>query len=734
MKKHLNMSLRILMLALPFAVAAPFAAYAFSGGSGTVASPYLISSCTDLQAMKDSLAANYKLASDIDCSATTGWNGGSGFAPVGTSTAPFTGVLNGNGHTVSGLYINRPSTDDIGLFGYTNIGTTTSPTVDGPFKTIYDLSLTGVNITGRTHTGGLIGYYGGRQNSLLSTTSVSGSVTGYDYTGGLVGYAPAANQSDLVITDAIVAHSYSSATVSGHDNVGGLIGYPFGATGYNYASGNVSGHDFIGGLLGLQDEGAPVFRSYATGAVSGNNQVGGLIGDAYGDTFDCHADGSVTGVQNIGGLLGRGNNSVYNECYATGTVTGTTNVGGYIGDSESSNQINAFSTGAVYGSVAVGGFLGTRVDSGTGPTNSYWYDRPGDNATSCYSQGNSGCTKIDDAGGGIAYFYNSSASAPMSAWDFASTPVWDVASLFPILHWQSPVISSVASSPLVTSGTVTWTTDKLSDSTVAYGASSGVYTTSTSSASSVTSHSIGLTGLSAATTYYYVVVSSNAWRNPATSTEYTFTTFSPFAVTTSAAGPLGQTSVVLNGAISSTGGQTVSSRGFRWGSNAAYGATTTESGSFSAGSFTSTLSGLKCGTRYYFDAYAVGTSGVAYGSDQTLVTAACSGSVTTSSGGASGYPQAPVVNTQGPAWILSRVFNRDLSIGMSGSDVRALQVYLNGHGFPVAITGPGSKGQETLLFGSQTQAALARLQAARGISPAVGYFGPVTRAYVATHQ
>ena len=75
-------------------------------------------------------------------------------------------------------------------------------------------------------------------------------------------------------------------------------------------------------------------------------------------------------------------------------------------------------------------------------------------------------------------------------------------------------------------------------------------------------------------------------------------------------------------------------------------------------------------------------------------------------------------------------FTRDLEVGSTGADVKALQVYLNSHGYAVSSSGPGSPGNETERFGGLTRAALAKLQKAAGITPAVGYFGPKTRAYV----
>lgn len=80
-----------------------------------------------------------------------------------------------------------------------------------------------------------------------------------------------------------------------------------------------------------------------------------------------------------------------------------------------------------------------------------------------------------------------------------------------------------------------------------------------------------------------------------------------------------------------------------------------------------------------------------------------------------------------------RVFTRSLTLGSTGADVKALQQLLNSAGFTVAISGTGSPGRESSYFGSLTRAALARYQAAHGIKPSFGYFGPITRAYIAAH-
>lgn len=93
--------------------------------------------------------------------------------------------------------------------------------------------------------------------------------------------------------------------------------------------------------------------------------------------------------------------------------------------------------------------------------------------------------------------------------------------------------------------------------------------------------------------------------------------------------------------------------------------------------------------------------------------------------GVAGVPAGASAQTQATASV-AFTFTRDLTIGSVGADVTALQTLLinRGFGIPAGATG---------YFGAQTQAALARYQAANGIAPAAGYFGPITRAHVAAN-
>lgn len=78
---------------------------------------------------------------------------------------------------------------------------------------------------------------------------------------------------------------------------------------------------------------------------------------------------------------------------------------------------------------------------------------------------------------------------------------------------------------------------------------------------------------------------------------------------------------------------------------------------------------------------------------------------------------------QGASPSQSLSFARDLTLGSSGSDVTRLQEFLltSGYAIPAGLTG---------YFGEQTRAALIQYQLAYGIAPAVGYFGPITRARI----
>lgn len=100
-------------------------------------------------------------------------------------------------------------------------------------------------------------------------------------------------------------------------------------------------------------------------------------------------------------------------------------------------------------------------------------------------------------------------------------------------------------------------------------------------------------------------------------------------------------------------------------------------------------------------------------------------------GGSSSYvPSQQVIVPTAPVTQPQISFTKTLQTGMTNPEVKTLQQYLNSKGFIVSKSGAGSVGKETNYFGPATRSALARFQKANNITPAVGFFGPVTRGFI----
>jgi hypothetical protein len=342
-------------------------------GSGTAADPYRITTAADLQAMAADRDAHYVLAGDVDAAETAGWNDGAGFAPVGNDTAPFAGSLDGDGHVVSGLTIDRPGADEVGLFGALDRG-----------GDVRDLQLEDVRVAGRSAVGGLAGNNDGAVSRVVVTGRVEGTrtvgglagrnqgtvtasvsaatVRGVDRVGGLVGTnaGPRSPARGPLRSAVLVTGSTATGDVTGERNVGGLVGENVQATVVDSAAaGDVDGGEArVGGLVGVNDRGT-VIGSAARGDVTGGERTGGLVGySLVGDVVDAAARGDVTGGERTGGLVGYLEGSVLVGSAATGNVTGDADVGGLVGFGFISTMSNSYARGAVDGSTRVGGLVG----------------------------------------------------------------------------------------------------------------------------------------------------------------------------------------------------------------------------------------------------------------------------------------------------------------------------------------------------------------------------------------
>jgi len=280
---------------------------------------------TDLQGISGNLNGRYAMGADIDASSTSTWNSGSGFQPLGNNTSQFTGTLDGLGHTITGLTINRTGTDYVGLFGYT-----------GTFGRINNLGLVGGSVSGQTKVGALAGWNSGNITNSYASTAVTG--TGSE-AGGLVG-----------TSQGEIRNSHASGAVSGGLAVGGLVGWNQSLISDSYATGNVTATgQWSGGLVGYMLNQGAISGSYASGNVTSTSaDVGGLVGwwasnaTAAAAITNSYATGAVTGTDHVGGLVGYKIQTlgVINNSYAAGAVSGSTNVGGLVGLWEAGAGIN----------------------------------------------------------------------------------------------------------------------------------------------------------------------------------------------------------------------------------------------------------------------------------------------------------------------------------------------------------------------------------------------------------
>lgn len=370
-------------------------------GTGTLANPYIISDVDDLQDMENDLTAYYELGSNINALATSGWNGGLGFEPVGTVGTPFTGSLDSKGFTISDLFINRPLLNQIGLFG----------TVDG--ATLTDVILADVDITGRDEVGGLVGYIDGT-GSVVSDCHVTGAVEGDDWVGGLIG------QDNAI--DTVMADCDTSGTVTGGDDgIGGLIG---GIISINVTISDChstatitsgAGAWSVGGAFGQVWTTGTITRCYATGDVTGGgNRIGGFAGYIREITTisKCYATGdaeSTFPLDYVGGFAGESGAGAITDCYAKGNATGGDYIGGFIGHAGGDTITNCYSTGVPSGVADVGGFCGS--NDGT-ITDCFW-----DITTSGEAASDGGTSKTTAQ-------MNAKSTFRLAGWDFIK--IWAI--------------------------------------------------------------------------------------------------------------------------------------------------------------------------------------------------------------------------------------------------------------------------------------------------------------------
>jgi hypothetical protein len=261
----------------------------YSGGTGTSGSPYQIANLNDLAELSGTSGDWNKYfiqTANINASATSAWNGGQGFSPIGNSSTKFTGSFDGQNYIISSLTINWESTENIGFFGK----------VDG--CTIKNLGLVSVFVYGKSNVGGLVGAKDGNAITVENCYTTGTVRAWFDKVGGIIGY---------IYYDASIIKCYSSASVTG---------------GYSGYAGN-----YAGGLVGLAEgSNITISKCYSTGSVQGRSYTGGFIGVlSVGEISNSYSRGSVNGIDASGFV--DVNSATITNCYSTGSVSGTSAAG-----------------------------------------------------------------------------------------------------------------------------------------------------------------------------------------------------------------------------------------------------------------------------------------------------------------------------------------------------------------------------------------------------------------------
>lgn len=338
--KHYSLGLLVVFALLLGALISAQPALAKDGqmeGDGSKDHPYQIEDAEDLLAFAEEVnKPNYdepeadiniwaKLMNDIDLNpcytynqSTDQWTDAEGkaveeskleeWAPIADdSDYPYTGTFEGNGHIISGLFINNSSTNDdyFGLFGVIGGGgNVTNLTVEGSVTVNILEKFSG----DRVIAGGVTGTNLGNVNNCTNkvNVTVTNNKTIYTYVGGVSGvnYGNVSNCSNQVIITATADAAQ------------------------------------IGGVVGQNQSDGSIEICNNTGAVNGTGQdiyTGGVAGRNYNTISKCYNIGAVSGTI-AGGVAGANsstkNSGTVTSCYNTGMVTASSEgatIGGVVG-------------------------------------------------------------------------------------------------------------------------------------------------------------------------------------------------------------------------------------------------------------------------------------------------------------------------------------------------------------------------------------------------------------------
>jgi len=336
----------------------------------------------------------------------------------------FSGVFDGNGYTVSGIYLNAEN-ENQGLFGYCIGATIKNLTIaDGLITNIYpsvggilgygkdctveNCENKNVTLTGTVAVGGVVGINdGGVVTNCRNSASYDGyigdlgGIAGENY--GTVSYCVnngkinskgagirklrrideeqkfSGNIAGIVSTNCgTVENCENNGTLVSIGGCGGIVHTNKALVRSSVNKGSVSSSTYAGGIVALNvndepTEGEPLVtdckNTSAVAGTAGSKATGGVVGTSYYNIENCENSGTIAGISCVGGIVGSLLDGTLEHCLNAGNVNGKENVGGIVGSHCADSVTYVINKGDVKGTERVGGIAGEMLSSDVDKTN-----------------------------------------------------------------------------------------------------------------------------------------------------------------------------------------------------------------------------------------------------------------------------------------------------------------------------------------------------------------------------
>lgn len=314
---------------------------AFAAEEGTKNNPIVITTADELDAFAEQvnggesfLGKYIKLSDDISVSAD--------FSPIGSAENAFSGNFDGNGKTISDIYLDLDG-DYAGLFAYVKDAHISNLTVSGEFAAV-------------NYAGAVAAY---AVNSIFTDCSCSSGVYADEFAGGIVGY----------IASGKIENCSSLLAVGGYENAtGGIAGYSGATISSCENKAYVTGIKNVGGIAGVST-GDILYSSNLVAVYSEDSNLGGIAGLSEGNIRYSENSGRImplsSATGNVGGIAGVQKNAEITECLSSAAVSARNNFAGGIAGYASDSKIeNCLTTGTVSNSGSfAGGIFGFSMNS-----------------------------------------------------------------------------------------------------------------------------------------------------------------------------------------------------------------------------------------------------------------------------------------------------------------------------------------------------------------------------------